>query len=303
MQPQNPYIAPVQQPQAPANFDFTAQNQPQQQPIQQQPLAPAMPDPALTQVQSDLAEIKTALGGVLQQQPQPQAPAPEVNNQPIQKYDEWGAVFQDTAKQAQDIVDKAFKEREQQQQQSMTQAQQQEQQNQQYIDNTVGQLRQAGYLPPVTNQFDANDTGKQAENELLGYAISLGSTDLIGAAKELKFRHDAGFKYDHQSKQFVQVNAPNTQDPNGAMFGNLPQVPDGQPQQQFPQQFQPAPYQQPVGPQNPYMQPQQQQYPAGFNAPVSSGNSFQGTQGGVPALRNLRGNSYDALVDAFNRTQ
>lgn len=302
MQPQNPYIPPIQQPQQPANLDFTAQPmQPQQPAVVQQPLTPSAPDPALTQVQSDLADIKTALGGMLGtgQAVQPPTPPP-ATSQP--QYGDFGEVFVDVDKHAQDIVDKAFADREQQNQQAITQTQQQEQQNQQYIDNTVGQLRQAGYLPPVTNQFDINDRGKRAENELLGYAISLGSTDLIGAAKELKFRHDAGFEYDHQSKQFVQVNASNTQGPNGNMFGNLPQTPDGQPQQQFPQQMQPAAYQQPVGPQNPYMQ-QPQQYPAGFNAPVSSGNSFQGTQGQVPALRNLRGNSYDALVDAFNRTQ
>lgn len=300
MQPQNPYIPPVQQPQAPTNFDFTAPTAPQvQQPIQQQPLVPAQPDPAFTALQSDIAEIKAALGTQTPAAPvQPQNPEPPV----AQKYDEWGAVFQDTAKQAQDIVDKAFQEREAQQTQARTQATQQEQQNQMYIDTTVNQLRQAGYLPPVTNQFDANDMGKQAENELLGYAISLGSTDLIGAARELKFRHDAGFKYDYASKQFVQSQQPSN-DPNAAMFGNLPQTPDGQPQ---PQPFgtQQPQFAQPVGPQNPYMQPQQPvQYPPGFNAPVSSGNSYQGTQGGVPSQRALRSNSYDSLVENFNRTQ
>lgn len=295
MQPQNPYIAPVQQPQAPANFDFTQPNQPVA-PVQPQPVAP-VPDPAFTQVQSDIADIKNALGGLVTQQPV--APVvPEPQQQPTKQYDQWGAVFEDTAKQAADIVDQKLAEREQQNQQVNSQLQQQEQQNQQYIDNTVTQLRTAGYLPPVTNQFDMNDQGKQAENELLGYAISLGSTDLIGAAKELKFRHDAGFKYDYQSKGFIQVNQPNQQDANGNMFGNLPQTPDGQQPQPFGTQ-QPQ-FQQPVGPQNPYMQPQQ--YPAGFNAPVSSGNSYQGTQGGVPALRNIRANSYDALVEQFNRT-
>lgn len=300
MQPNQP-IAPVNQPQQPTNFDFTAQPQYQQQPVLQ-PLAPVA-DPAFTQVQSDIAEIKSALSGLTPAQPlesvNPQLPTAT----PEKTYDQWGAVFEDTAKQTQDIVDKAFQAREQQNIQAQTAAQQQEQQNQTYIDNTVNQLRGAGYLPPVANPFDANDQGKLAENELLGYAISLGSTDLVGAARELKFRHDAGFKYDYQSKGFVQVNQPNQNDPNGNMFGNLPQTPDGQMPQQFPQQQPQFTPQGPVGPQNPYMQLQQPQYPAGFNAPVSSGNSYQGTQGGVPALRNLRGNSYDALVDQFNRTQ
>lgn len=299
MQPQQPYIPPVQQPQAPANFDFTAQNQPQPPaPQSPQPPTPPAPDPAFTALQSDIAEIKAALGQ--QQSPAPTVQQPETPA-PAKKYDEWGAVFEDTAKQAEQIVEQKLAEAQSAQTEAMTQAQQQEQQNQQYIDGTIGQLRSAGYLPPVANQFDANDQGKQAENELLGYAISLGSTDLVRAAQELKFRHDAGFKYDYQSKGFVQVNQPNQNDPNAGMFGNLPLTPDGQQPQQFAPQ--PPQYQPPVGPQNPYMQQPTPQYPAGFNAPVSSGASYQGTQGGVPSQRALRGNSYDALVDAFNRTQ
>lgn len=292
MQPQQP-IQPVQQPQQPTNFDFTAQ----------QPQAPApgivvqpTPDPAITQLQTDIGEIKTALGTLVPQQPV--APVETEPQQPTKKYDEWGAVFEDVDKRAEAIVNKRFEEAAQQAQQTTQQVTQQEQQNQQYINNTFSELRNAGYLPPVTNQFDANDAGKQAENELLGYAISLGSTNLVSAAKELKHRHDTGSKYDHQTNQFVQVNQPNQNDPNGNMFGNLPQTPDGRPPQQFQQP--PQMPQAPVGPQNPYMAPQ---YPAGFNAPVSSGSSYQGTQGGVPSQRNLRGNSYDALVEQFNRTQ
>lgn len=301
MQPQQQYIPPVQQPQQPANFDFTQQNQPQQpMQSQQQPQTPVQPDPALTALQSDIAEIKAALS--TQQPTAPVAPAPPDPQAPARQYDEWGAVFQDTAKQAEQIVEQKLAEVQDAQTQAMTQAQQQEQQNQQFIDGTITQLRNAGYLPAVTNQFDANDQGKQAENELLGYAISLGSTDLVRAAQELKFRHDAGFKFDYQSKNFVQTQQPSN-DPNAGMFGNLPMNPDGQPQPQQFQTQQPQ-FQQPVGPQNPYMmQSQVPQYPAGFNAPVSNGASYQGTQGAVPALKNLRQNSYDALVEQFNRTQ
>lgn len=276
------------------NFDFTAPNQPS--PPAAAPIAPA-PDPNFTALQNDIAEIKAALGT---QQAPPAPIEPEPQQQPAKKYDEWGAVFEDTAKQTEEIINKRLAEQRQADETARQATTQQEQQNQQYIDNTVTQLRNAGYLPPVANQFDTNDQGKQAENELLGYAISLGSTDLVNAAKELKFRHDAGFKYDYQNKQFVQVNQPNTQDPNAAMFGNLPSTPDGQVPQQFAPAIQPQAYPQPVGPQNPYAQPQ---YPAGFNAPVSSGNSFQGTQGSVPALKNIRGSSYDALIDQFNRSQ
>lgn len=292
-----PPTQPVQQPQ-PTNFDFT-QNQPQ--PPAPAPVAP-QPDPAFTQLQTDMAEIKAAIGTL----GQPQAPEPQPqpqNQEPAKKYDEWGSVFEDVDKRAQAIVDAKFAEREQQNQTVQQQVQQQEQQNQQYIDSTVNQLRQAGYLPPVANQFDANDPGRQAENELLGYAIyNLGSTDLVKAASELKFRHDAGYKFDPNTKQFIQVNQPSN-DPNGGMFGNLPATPDQQPPQQFVQTgpFPPQYPQQPVGPQNPWLPPQQ--YPAGFNAPVSSGNSYQGTSGSAPSLKTIRGNSYDALVDNFNRTQ
>ncbi len=289
MYPQQP-IQPVQPIQQPTNFDFTAQQPPAPAPAA--PVAPT-PDPALSQMQNDIAEIKTALGTVVT--PQTTAPEPVQTQEAQKKYDEWGAVFEDVDKRAEALINKKLEERDQQAQQASKQVTEQEQANQQYIEGTVNQLRQAGYLPPVANQFDLNDPGKQAENELLGYTISLGSTDLVSAAKELKFRHDAGFKYDYQNKQFVQVNQPSN-DPNANMFGNLPQTPDGP----KPQQFQaPQMPQGPVGPQNPYMAPQ---YPAGFNAPVSSGNSYQGTQGGVPALRNIRNSSYDSLVEQFNRT-
>lgn len=302
MQPQQP-IQPVQPPQAPANFDFTQSQQPAPAaPVYQPPQAPVV-DPNVARLQTDITEIKTALSSLVPAQ-QPVQPDQQ-NQQPVQKYDEWGAVFQDTAKQAQEIVNRTLEERAKADETARAAAQNQDQQNQQYIDNTVTQLRNAGYLPPVANQFDSNDQGKQAENELLGYAISLGSTDLVRAAQELKFRHDAGFRFDYQSKQFVQVNTPSSQDPNAMMFGNLPQTPDAQ----QPPQLQPFATQQPqfqpqqsVGPQNPYMQPPQQ-YPAGFNAPVSSGATYQGMQGQVPPLKAIRGNSYDALVDQFNRTQ
>lgn len=287
MQPNQP-IPPVQQPDN--NMDFTGQNQPA--PVVQQPVVP-QPDQTITQLQSDISDIKTALGALTQPPvqepaPQPQATQPEYFNK---KYDDWGVLEQDTKALVADVVDSKLQEVQNQNQQTNQQITQQEQQNQQYIDNTVGQLRQAGYLPPVMNQFDANDQGKQAENELIGYAVyGLGSTDLVKAAQELKFRHDTGFKYDYTSKQFVQVNAPSN-DPNSNMFGNLPQ------NQNQPQPFTP---QGPVGPQNPYMQPQ---YPAGFNAPVSSGNSYMGTNGSAPSIRNIRSNSYDNLVEQFNKTQ
>jgi hypothetical protein len=299
MPPAQP-IQPVQQPQVPNTLDFTQQQPTPTAPVYTPPVQPTV-DPNVAQLQTDISEIKNALGALVPQQQQPQTPEAQESEK---TYDQWGAVFKDTAKQAQDIVNKALEDRAKVDEEARKAAAQQEQQNQQMIDSTVNQLRAANYLPPVLNQFDANDPGKQAENELLGYAISLGSTDLVRTAQELKFRHDAGFKYDYQTKQFVQVNGPSAQDPNSMMFGNLPQTPDAQAPQQNPFGMQPQmpQTQQPYGPQNPYMQPPQQ-YPAGFNAPVSSGASYQGMQGQVPPLKAIRSNSYDALVDQFNRTQ
>lgn len=294
MQPQQQPVPPVQQPDPNLNFVPNLAAQPVQQPT-----APVMPqvDPTIAQLQTDIGEIKTALGTLTTPTtPEPQIPPAQ---EPAKKYDEWGAVFEDTGKQAEAIVDARLAELQQESVQTNEQLNQQEQQNQQYIDNTVNQLRQAGYLPPINNQFDANDPGKQAENELLGYAVyGVGSTDLVKAAQELKFRHDAGYKYDYNAKNWVQVNQP-TGDPNSQMFGNLPQNPD-QPQSFIPAPQNFMPPNQPIGPQNPYMAPQ---YPPGFNAPVSSGSSYMGTQNGVPSLKNIRTNSYDALVEQFNRSQ
>lgn len=291
MQPNQPV-----QPQ-PNNFDFT-QNQPQ--PPAPAPVVPQA-DPEITQLRTDMAEIKAALG-TLTQPPAPTQPEPVQGNQPEyfnKKYDDWGVLEKDTQALVNDAIDNKFQEVQQQNLTIQQQAVEQEKQNQQYIDNTVTQLRGAGYLPPITNQYDPNDVGKQAETELIGYAVyGLGTTDLSKAAQELKFRHDAGFVFDPNTKQFTQVAQQNN-DPNSGMFGNLPLTPD-QPQPQFgmPPQMPPQ-YPQQIGPQNPYMP---QQYPPGFNAPVSSGNSYQGTQGGVPSLRNIRTNSYDSLIEQFNRT-
>lgn len=276
MQPNQPNIG---QP----NLDFTQPVTPVTQPVQ--PIAPPL-DPNIAAVQASLAEIQTKIDSFTPPAPvTPQVPEQQANLTEGKKYDEWGSVFEDVRKEAQEVFRTEQAKQEQARLDADNKVNEQEQANQQYIDNTLGQLRQAGFLPQPTNQLDPNDPGKQAENELIGYAVNIGSSDLVKVAQELKFRHDAGYKFDYQSKQFVQTNQPNPNDPSALMFGN-PQ----------PEQFNPTP----VGPQNPYMP---KQYPVGFNAPVSSGNTYQGVQGQVPSLRALRTNSYDSLVENFNRTQ
>lgn len=305
MQPNQQQPYPQQVP--PQNqYDFTANNQmPQQQPQPQQPSQPAFDlDKFKEDVVKDLAE---AVQGMQPQQPNQQQPQQQPDA--AKKYNEWGApdqpgtVFGDVAQ----LVEQKFQEREQQQQQIAEQAKTQEQKNQEWIDKNINDLRSAGYLPPVANQFDANDVGKRAENELLGYAIQLGTTNLAAAAKELADHHQRGEFYDYNSKQFVKTGqADQPQQPN--IFGQ-PGMPDQQFPQQYPQQqvapqYPQAPaYPYPVGPQNPYMPSPTPQYPAGFNAPVATGNNFMGVTGQAPNVRDIRRMSYDDLLDTFNRTQ
>ena len=294
---------PQQQPQPPQSYDFTQQPQAQAPQPQVQPLQTPAFDPNTFK-----QEVIDGVKAVMQpQQPQAQAPQPQVQpDQPQyfnKQYDDWGVLERDTKALVQDVVKEQLSQVNQQQEAVANQAAEQEKQNQQIIDNTLNQLRGAGYLPTVTNQFDANDPGRQAENELIGYAVYLGTTDLAKAAQELKFKHDTGLKYDYQTKQFIQSGV--QQDNSPSMFGSLPLTQDAQqPMQQYPQQAPSQPmYPQAYGPQNPYMP--RPQYPAGFNAPVSSGSSYMGVgmQGQVPQVSTLRHNSYDSLVDMFNRTQ
>lgn len=304
-QPAQPAPAP-----APSTYDFTMTGQPPSQPgavpQPQQPQAPAFDPNAFKQ------EVINGVKEVLQggQQPQqPQQPVPQPNDQPQyfnKNYESWGSLEQDTKKLVADVVQEQIGQLTQAQQEAQNQATQRDQQNQQAIDTTLNELRGAGFLPPVANKFDNNDPGLAAENELIGYAVTLGTTDLAKAAQELQFRHNAGFKFDYASKQFVQVGV---QQPTGpSVFGTLPVSPDqpmppspmGYPQQPVPQapMYPPAP----VGPQNPYMA---HQYPAGFNAPVNGGGGYMGPgmAGQVPTVGTYRHASYDQLVDMFNRTQ
>jgi hypothetical protein len=294
-QPQVPYVPPAPAPQQ-APFDV---------------------DEFRSQVADEIAEKLATKQAEQQQQTQQQQVAAS------KKYDDWGApdqpgtVFGDVAS----IVEQKLQEREQRQQEVNQEVESKQKQDQQWIDNTFNELRTAGYLPPVADPLNQGDAGKQAENELLGYAISLGTTNLQQVARELKFRHDAGYKFDHNTKQFVSMKEPEQSGGPNDIFGDPGKIENpNQPAPQQPQPMQPMapsyqqpypqmapaypqPYpQMPMGPQNPYM-PVPQQYPAGFNAPVSSGNSYVGNQGQQPTLNMLRSNSYDSLIETFNRTQ
>lgn len=286
MQPQQ---QPYQQPQQPQSLDFTQQS-PQPAPVQQQPLQPQAPQFDPDQFKREIVdELKNAIT------PQQPIPADDAGNQQQQKkYDDWDTVFADVDAR----VEHKFQEQQKQQETFNQQLTEQEKQNQRIIDDSLNSLRTAGYLPNVADPFNQTDPGKQAEFELIGYAVSLGTTDLVKAAQELKFRHDAGYKYDYNSRQFVQ-----TMQPQGDSFFGDPNQNGVQPQYQQPQPMQPQ-VSYPVGPQNPYMGGQQQpQYPAGFNAPVSNGSSYMGVQGMIPPTKVLRNSSYDDLVNQFNRTQ
>ncbi len=294
------------------------QTQPQPSPYQWgavPPIAPIAPIAPVAQPTFDPSAFKQEVIDGVKQTIAPMlehssAPSDDDQQQeePKKTYNEWGAVFEDVAK----VVDQRIDHHNQQLTQTNTLAEQQEQQNQHYIDNTLNQLRGAGYLPVVSDQFNREDPGKQAENELLGYAVSMGTADLVSAAKELKFRHDSGFKFDYQTKQFVSNKPETAEEPS--IFGNFsnsdnqpqpsqPVAPQPVGQPYYPQAQYPPQYPQPYGPQNPYILPT---YPAGFNAPVASGGSYPGVgmQGQVPSIQTLRSmNNYDQIVDMFNRTQ
>lgn len=296
--PTNPQPGQVIQPNQPASYDFT-QTQPIQ-PVQPQPVQPAF-DPN-TFKQDVINGVKDILQTTLQrpedQTQQTQTQEPETEKQ----YGKWGEVFQDVDK----LVDQKLAARENQAKQTTDQIQQQEQANQAAIDASINELRTAGYLPPVQNKFDANDVGKQAENELIGYAIKLGSTNLAEVAQELKSHHDRGEVFDWQNKNWKQTATP---DNSPSMFGTLPVTPDGQIPQISQAPAVPVGYPGFVpgynpytpGPRNPYFNP----YPAGFNAPVSNGGGSAGfgMQGQSPSVSTLRHSSMDQLVDMFNRTQ
>lgn len=300
-----PYVQPQPQP-TPAvpqpSYNFVPDpNAPAPQPQQVPAPAPApQPDPAIASLTADVQAIKDAL--TTPPDPNAQLPAPAPVAEP-KKYGDWGEVFADVNQ----LVEQKFEEQNQAFQQTNDAVRVQEAQNQQQIDQNMTQLRGAGYLPPIVNQYDPNDAGKIAENELIGYAVyQLGTTDLGKAAQELQTHHVRGEVYDFNNKKFVQTNQPSNQ-PGDSMFGSLPPSPDQPMPQAGP--VPPAPGfappvpgypQPPVGPVNPYAPPQ---YPAGFNAPVSTGGTFTGTQGQAPTLTNLRHNSYDALVEQFSRTQ
>lgn len=291
-QPQQ--VPQTQTPQQP-NVDFTQTTPPQQ--IQQpQPVQPVQQDSSLDEIKKSIAEI----GEKVNQFQQPQQPVQTPQQQESQKkYDEWGApdkpgtVFGDVAQ----LVEQKFQEQNQKQTEAQKAAAEQEQQNQQQIDATFNSLRQANYLPAVNNPLDENDPGKQAEYELIGYALNLGTTDLVAAARNLHREHQRGSYYDYKNKKLVDSQTQQPQQPN--IFGNVPNSPDQTPQN-------PAPYAQPnvpqapVGPSNPYMTPQ---YPAGFNAPVSTGNASVNMGGQAPNLQTLRNMNYDDIVNTFNRTQ
>lgn len=283
MQPQQPQ--PYQQPMQ--SVDFTQPPAPQPAPVQPQPLQPQAP-------QFDPDQFKREIVDELKNAITPQQPTTDnTQDQPQKKYDDWDTVFADVDAR----VEQKLQEQHQQQEAVNQQLTEQEKQNQRIIDESLNSLRTAGYLPPVADPFNQTDPGKQAEFELIGYALSLGATDLTKAAQELKFRHDAGFKFDYNNKQFVRTQQPQ----DNSFFGNPNQQSQAPMQQMQPQQQY---VQQPVGPQNPYMGGQSQpQYPAGFNAPVSNGNGYIGAPGQIPSTKVLRNASYDDLVNLFDRTQ
>lgn len=208
--PVQPYTQqqPVQPaPQQPQYQWPTAQPQTQQQP--QQPIGPQPAYPVAAPVAPDPNQIPAWAQGLaesvqnLQQQIQ-QPPAPQNNDDWPDRPTSWGGLRQAMQSEAERIAQEKLENYKQEQAQQQSQQEAQIQAAQTAIDTAENQLRQQGWLPPITNPMDPNDPGLNAQRELEAYAIRLGSADLYAVAPQLKALHDSGYYYDRMQGQLVR---------------------------------------------------------------------------------------------------
>lgn len=224
-QQQFPQYGQPQQPQNPAGQQ-SVQQQPGQQ--QMQPQVPQIPQgpwpeypittPQLPTQQQDQTpawaqQILQAMqqGG---QNQQPSGQAPQVQqprdsdawsdqNRP-RSWSEMQKAIQETAEK---IADQKLVAAQTQAQQVDAEARERNLQAQAMIDQTENQLRQYGFLPPITNPVDPNDPGVAAQRELEHYAVSIKSNDLFATATTLKALHDSGMYFDTQSNSLKRRNS------------------------------------------------------------------------------------------------
>jgi hypothetical protein len=133
---------------------------------------------------------------------------------------------------AQEIAAASVKQMQDQQQQEYNQRQQQVTVLDQQVNAVYGQLRQNGLLPIVSNPYDPNDPGKQAEVELLSYAVANGASDAASMARlapTLKALHDNGMAYDHKQNMIVRRNGSQSAAASAPIAGGSPSMQGGTP--------------------------------------------------------------------------
>lgn len=75
-----------------------------------------------------------------------------------------------------------------------------------YFEESYATLEKENILPKVSNIDDPNDKGKNARKELLMWAASQGSADLVASAKALHELHKEGFTFDPQTRTLKRDN-------------------------------------------------------------------------------------------------
>lgn len=190
---------------------FQQPGQQQGQPIQPQNGIPLVTPQIPGQQGNDVPQWAQ---GLIDQVQQLQQRGPQQN----QSWDEnnrprtWQEMYASIDKMTTDKAAALITEQQQQAQQVQQQQQQQRQVADSNLDAMEGQLQQMGLLAPVGNQYDPNDAGKLARQELYAYALSIGVEDtrqLGPVASTLYALHQNGQYFDKNRNAIV--NRPSQQ--------------------------------------------------------------------------------------------
>lgn len=210
---------------------FTEQPpQPQQPPAQQQQQQnndqpPSWANGLVEKVES----LEEQLGQVVQQPPQQQQPTQQ------QQQEGWRPrSFEDIDKRieerAQEISTKQMEAWQEQQRQQAEAQEKARQEADKHIDGQLEELRQNNVLPPVQNQYDPNDPGRQAQTELIAYAVNQGTDNLVAAAQSLQAHHQSGYYFDRTKNGLVRRGS-QTAAAQAPIAGASPSVTGGNAQQ------------------------------------------------------------------------
>jgi len=126
-------------------------------------------------------------------------------NQPGWKPSTWDDIPKLVQTEAARIAEETLKKRDQQFEQQEQRRVNDEAALEAEIDNSLRQLEQSGYLPPVRNPNDYNDAGVSARRELLGAASTLGTPDLDQVANTLTQLHRQNMVFDTNTKTYISA--------------------------------------------------------------------------------------------------